>query len=159
LETIPEQCNRITVSGGEFVGTKIVFSWNKKEKTIIEETVFAGDENKTLLFMANQARTFMAPYVPELNHMLVKAVNLSVEGGQGIVHYVVPYARYQWGGKLMVSSITGSSWSHGESKVLTNKDLNYTKPLATSHWDQAMRIARGDDLTKAVQNFIKQKGG
>jgi len=135
---------------------KIDFKFNKLEKTIIEETT-GGD--KTLLFMANQARALMKPYVPELSHVLVDNVRTYVEGGVGIVHYLSPYARFQFGGKVMVSSITGSSWSHGESKVLTDRPLHYSKGTATSHWDRAMLVARKADLTKAVQNYIKLRGG
>jgi hypothetical protein len=129
--------------------------WHKSEMKIIEETT-GGD--RTLLFMSNEARKLMQPYVPELNHILVKNVRSQVENGVGVVHYLQPYARYQWYGKLMVSSITGSPWSRGESKVLTNKNLSYSKPLASSHWEQAMKTARGDDLARAVENFIKLKG-
>lgn len=137
------------------MATKISFQWLKPEKKIIDETL--GGE-KIQLFFANQARTLMAPYVPEQTgsgaHM-VENVRVYVENGIGIVHYLAPYARYQFGGKLMVSSITGSSWSRGEAKVLTNKNLSYTKLLASSHWDKTMKTARGDDLAKAVQNYIK----
>ena len=135
---------------------KVSFKFDKPEKQIVEETV-GGD--RVQLFLANEARKLMQPYVPELNHILVKNVRTYVEGGQGIIHYMSPYARYQYHGKLMVSGKTGSSWSHGEAKVLTNKNLHYSKPTASSYWDKAMKTARGDELARAVQNFIKQKGG
>ena len=134
----------------------ISFKFNKPEKQIIEETT-GGDQAQ--LFMANEARRLMHPYVPERNHILVKNVRTYVENGKGIVHYLVPYARFQYHGKLMVSSKTGSPWSHGEYKVQTNQDLNYTKPTATSYWDKAMMAARGDELVEAVQNYVRMKGG
>ena len=135
---------------------KISFEFNKSQKEIIEETT-GGD--KVQLFMANEARKLMQPYVPELNHIMIKDVRTYVENGGGVVHYMAPYSRYQFGGVLFVSSITGSSYSKGEYKVPTNRRLRYSKPLATSHWDKAMKAARGDDLTKAVQKYIKLKGG
>jgi len=138
------------------MGNKISFEFNKPEKTIIEETT-GGD--KVQLFMANEARKLMQPYVPELNHIMIKDVRTYVENGGGVVHYLSPYSRYQFGGILFVSSITGSSYSRGEYKVPTGKKLRYSKALATSHWDEAMKTARMDDLTRATQNFIKLKGG
>jgi len=126
---------------------KIDFKFNKLEKTIIEETT-GGD--KTLLFMANEARKLMQPYVPELNHILVKNVSTYVEKGQGIIEYKSPYARYQFGGKVMVGNAP---------KSVTDRNLHYSKPTATSHWDRAMLVARKADLTKAVQNYIKLRGG
>ena len=131
------------------------FEWLKDSKRIIKETT-GGD--KAQLFLANEARRLMQPYVPELNHILIKDVRTYVENGKGVVHYLVPYARFQWGGKVMVSSITGSPWSKGEAKVMTTRDLNYNKPNATAHWDKAMLTARRADLARALQNFIKQKG-
>lgn len=138
------------------MGYSLTFRLDKSEKQILEETT-GGD--RALLFMANEARRLMQPYVPELNHLLVKNVRTYVESGSGIVHYLSPYARFQWGGKVMVSSKTGSPWSHGEAKILTTRNLKYSKLTATSHWDQAMKTARGGDLEKAMQNFIKKKGG
>lgn len=130
----------------------MIFRLNKTPNQIIDQTM--GGE-KTQLFLANETKKLMQPYVPELNHMLVKLVDVYADAEGGMVHYRSPYARFQFGGKVMVSSKTGSSWSHGESKVLTDRDLRYTKPTATSHWDRAMLVARKADLTKAVQNYIK----
>jgi len=140
------------------MGQEIEFRWDNATGNIVEETVYRGDQSKTLLFIANEARKLMQPYVPELNHILVKGVNTYEENGQGIVHYISPYARYQYHGKLMVSCLTGSAFSHGEMKVLTNVDLKYSKPLATSYWDKAMLTARGEDLRKAIEKYVA-KGG
>lgn len=141
------------------MGQKISFEFNKPEKKIVEETT-GGDQAQ--LFLANEARKLMAYYVPELSGSraaMVDNVRTYVENGHGVVHYLSPYARFQYHGKLMLSGLTGSSWSHGEKKVLTNIDLKYSKSTATSHWDKAMKTARGDDLRKAVQNHIKKKEG
>ena len=135
----------------------ISFKWDKPLGKIIEETT-GGDQAQ--LFMANESRKLMQPYVPEIKHLMVKNVRTYVEDGQGIVHYLSPYARFQYHGKVMVSSKTGSAFaSQGEFKVLTNRDLRFTKPMATSYWDKAMKLARGADLIKAVQNFIKLRRG
>jgi len=138
------------------MGNKISFKFEKPTSQIMEETT-GGD--RAQLFLANESRKLMQPYVPERNHILVKNVRTYVEDHQGIVHYLSPYARFQYHGKLMVSSKTGSPWSRGEAKVLTDKDLKYVKPTATSYWDKAMKTARGDALAKACQNYIKIKGG
>src|SRR5665648_796343 len=116
---MPHTCSRIT---GWVVDMGVSFSWNRPESEIIKDKV---GKDRVQLFMVNEARKLMQPYVPEQNHILIKNVRTYVEGGQGIVHYLVPYARYQYHGKLMVSGKTGSSWSHGEAKVLTSRDLHY----------------------------------
>lgn len=135
------------------------FRWNKPIPQIAEEAL-GGD--RTLLFMANEAKRLMDPYVPQLNRGLAAEVETYVEGDHGVVHYISTYANYQHKGILMVSRITGSAWARmGESKVTTGRKLKYNKsrhPLATSEWDKAMKAARMGDLTGAVQRFVNGGG-
>lgn len=135
------------------------FRWNRPIPLITREAL-GGD--RTLLFMANEAKRLMNPYVPAMNMGLSQNVRTYVEGGAGIVHYTSPYANYQHKGILMVSRITGSSWAKaGESKVTTGKSLKYNKsrhPLATSEWEKAMKAARMGDFTNAVQRFVNGGG-
>lgn len=137
----------------------VVFRWNKPVPRIVEEAT-GGD--RTLLFMANEAKRLMDPYVPALNLVLAQNVRTYVEGGHGVVHYLSPYARYQHEGYLMVSRITGSPWArNGESKILTGRKLVHNKsrhPMATSEWEKAMKAARMDELTEAVQGYVKGRG-
>ncbi|MEZ3488427.1 MAG: minor capsid protein [Lachnospiraceae bacterium] len=131
------------------------FRWNRPIPLITREAL--GGE-RTLLFMANEAKRLMEPYVPALNMGLSQNVRTYVEGDHGIVHYTSPYANYQHKGILMVSRITGSPWARmGESKVTTGRKLKYNKsrhPLATSEWEKAMKAARMGDFTGAVQRFV-----
>ena len=133
--------------------------WNKPISQIAKE---ATGGNKTLLFMAQEARRLMDPYVPARNMVLSRNVRTYVEGDHGVVHYMTPYARFQYEGFVMVSRITGSPWANrGESKVVTGRRLNYSgarHPLATSEWDKAMKAARMDDYLQAVQNYVRRRG-
>ena len=133
----------------------IDFKWNKPIPQITKE---ATGGNRTLLFMANEAKRLMDPYVPARNLVLAQNVRTYVENGSGVVHYMVPYARYQHEGELMVSRITGSPWArNGESKVVTGRKLKYSTfrhPLATSEWEKAMKAARMGDYTAAVQRYV-----
>jgi hypothetical protein len=135
------------------------FRWNRPVPLITREAL--GGE-RTMLFMANEAKRLMDPYVPALNMGLSQNVRTYVDGGVGIVHYTSPYANYQHKGILMVSRITGSPWARkGESKVTTGRKLKYNKsrhPLATSEWEKAMKAARMGDFTNAVQRFVNGGG-
>ena len=135
---------------------KTAFKWNKSTEEIAREKL-KGDQG--LLFLANECKKLMEPYVPAtVNLGLSQNVSVYVEGNMGIVEYKSPYAHYQYTGILYVSSITGSAWSHGEYKVPTSKALNYQKfrhPMATKEWDKAMKTARMGDLEKSFQNYIK----
>ena len=134
----------------------MTFQWNKPVAAIAKE---ATGGNKILLFMANEAKRLMDPYVPAKNMVLSQNVRVYVEEGVGVVHYVSPYARFQHEGLLMISRVTGSPFAlHGESKVTTGRRLNYNRsrhPLATSEWEKAMKAAKMDAYTKAVQAFVR----
>lgn len=137
----------------------IEMKWNKPIPQVAKE---ATGGNRTLLFMAQEAKRLMAPYVPARNMVLSRNVRTYVESGHGVVHYLSPYARFQYMGFVMVSRITGSPWAKkGESKVVTNLSLRHSKarhPLATSEWDKAMKTARMDDYLRAVQNYVRGHG-
>ena len=134
----------------------MTFQWNKPVAAIAKE---ATGGNKTLLFMANEAKRLMDPYVPAKNLVLAQNVRVYVEGDVGVVHYVSPYARFQHEGLVMISRVTGSPFAlHGESKVTTGRKLNYNRsrhPLATSEWENAMKAAKMEAYTSAVQAFVK----
>ena len=71
------------------------------------------------------------------NGVLTRSATLGTKIGSGRIVYNSPYARYQYYGKLMVSSVTGSAYAKsGESKVLTDIDLKYD----TSRHSQAQRL-------------------
>ena len=75
----------------------VEFNWNKPVKQVAEEK--AGGK-KGLLFLANEAKRLMDPYVPADNLLLAQNVRTYVAGEQGIVHYLSPYAHYQYEGEV-----------------------------------------------------------
>jgi hypothetical protein len=107
----------------------------------------------------------MTPYVPVRNGVLSQNVRIYVKDGCGVVHYISPYAHYQYEGVLYVSSRNGSAWAQlGEYKIKAEpeKALSHEgsrHPLATSHWDKAMFAARGEQLQAAYQNYLRRGGG
>lgn len=134
---------------------RVDFEWNRTIDSIISGV--AGDDAQ--LFLANEAKKRMDPYVPALNLVLARNVRVYTENGKGIVHYQSPYARYQFEGKVMVSKRPGVK---GSAKKVKQPEaaLKYTTfrhPLATSHWDKAMMTAHKDDLVRALQQYIGRR--
>ena len=119
-----------------------------------------GDAGR--LFLANECKRLMDPYLPAKNLVLAHNVRVYVDQGMGKIHYLSPYAHYQYEGILFVSSITGSAWARaGEHKVPTDKALKHTHfrhSLATSHWDKAMLVANRGALTAAYNKWLKWRG-
>lgn len=143
---------------------RIDFSWNKSIVQIADEKS-GGNHGK--LFLANEAKRLMDPYVPADNMVLAQNVRVYFDGKQGIVEYLSPYAHYQYNGEVYGpnypvfdgGSIVG--WYSPSHKTPTGKKMNHSKfrhPLATSEWDKAMMTARKGDLTKAYQKYLNGGG-
>ena len=108
-------------------------------------------------FVDSECIRLMVPYTPMLNGILMKSPVLGTAIGNGHIYYLSPYARYQYYGKLMVSSITGSAYaSMGESKVLTNTDLVHQKsrhPLAGPFWFERMKAEKGAQILRGAAKY------
>lgn len=109
---------------------------------------------RTQEFIDQEVIRLMAPYTPFRSGVLEKSATLGTRIGSGDIKQNSPYARYQYYGKLMVSSVTGSAWSHGESKVLTDKDLKYNKsqhPQAGPFWFERMKADKKEQILRGAQ--------
>lgn len=115
---------------------------------------------RTQQYIDNECMRRMVPYMPFLSGALSKSSTLGTVIGTGEVKQNVPYARYQYYGKLMVSSITGSAWSKGEEKVLTDKDLVHNKayhPKAGPYWFERMKADHKDRILKGAQKIADRR--
>lgn len=134
------------------------FKWNRSMDAIAKD-VTGG--KRGMLFLANEAARLMDPYVPADKLVLAQNIRITADSDCGHILYDSPYAHYQYEGELYVSSKTGSAWAReGEYKVKAGKKIKQSKfrhPLATSHWDKAMQTARGDDMAKSYQLYLKGK--
>lgn len=96
----------------------------------------------------------MDKYTPMLTGTLKHSATLGTQIGSGCIEYASPYARYQYYGKLMVSSVTGSSYARqGEKKVLTSTELRYntaSNPLAGAFWFERMKADKKDEIERGA---------
>lgn len=138
----------------------VEFNWNKPVKQVAEEKA-GGKEG--LLFLANEAKRLMDPYVPADNLLLAQNVRTYVAGEQGIVHYLSPYAHYQYEGEVYGPNypimdggeVMGLFSSQKETCREEAEVQKVSHPLATSEWNKAMKTARGDDLAKAYEDYLR----
>ena len=105
-------------------------------------------------YVDSECIRLMVRYTPMQNGILMKVAVLGTKIGSGRIYYNSPYARYQYYGKLMVSSVTGSAYAKsGESKVLTDKDLKYNTsrhPLAQRLWFEAMKSDKKEQILRGA---------
>ncbi|MEI3184204.1 MAG: minor capsid protein [Lachnospiraceae bacterium] len=69
--------------------------WEKSAEQIVKERT---GENDGQLFLANEAKRLMDPYVPADSMVLAQNVRVYVDGDKGVVEYQSPYAHYQYEG-------------------------------------------------------------
>lgn len=96
----------------------------------------------------------MVPYTPMLNGVLFKSPVLGTKIGTGEINQIAPYARCQYYGKLMVSSVTGSSYARkGEKKILTSTPLKYNtfrNALAGKMWFERMKADHKEAILRGA---------
>ena len=104
--------------------------------------------------------TSMVPYMPHNNGMLVdntRAQSAALAGSGIVIAAAGPYGRFLYGGKVMVDEKTGSPWARkGAKKVVTDKPLSYSNPLAQPHW---FDVAKANDGKKWVDTVKSIAGG
>lgn len=127
--------------------------WNRSPKEILGR-IF---DDETMTYVHDRLHIFMSPFVPMDSGMLDQTVDIKPD----CVHYKSPYAHFIWNGKVFVDD-RGSTWARrSESKHPINKDLDFSKdehaPLATSHWEKAMMVSKGDEFCKDITDYLRRK--
>lgn len=118
-------------------------------------------EGPVQTFIDNEVIKHMGKYTPAQSKLLMNLPRMQTKIGSGEIIQKAPYARYQYYGKLMVSSITGSAFSHGESKVLTDIDLEYStavNPMAGSFWFEHMKADKKDAILRGAKKISRSQG-
>lgn len=74
----------------------------------------------------------------------------------GEVTYTVPYAKFLYYGKVMVSPSTGSTWAKaGEEKVVANRRLTFKgAPMRGPYWFLRMKAHYGQEILKGAGRQI-----
>ncbi len=137
---------------------KMKFEMKSAARLAEERGLMPG--GKVQRFIDNECIRRMDPYTPRITGALIKTATLGTDIGSGLIEQTSPYARYLYYGKLMVSSETGSPWAkYGESKVLTDRDLQYSKasnPAAGSFWFERMKADHKESILSGAR---KMAGG
>lgn len=133
---------------------QITFEWNRNFRSNTNDKF-----QKAQKFVDSECIRLMVPYTPALNNVMYKTATEGTVIGSGRIIYTSPCARYQYYGKLMVSSVNGSSYARsGEKKVLTDKDLKYNTfrhTKAGKLWFERMKKDHKTDILKGAKELMK----
>lgn len=119
-----------------------------------------GSSNAATKFMAETVARLSDPYIPMSPgsgaHMK-DGYTIASDGSS--ITYRGPYAHFQYVGEVMVGVKTGSPYAKsGEPKRGTGRPLTYHgAPMRGKEWTKRMMADRGDEVTKAVADFVGGK--
>lgn len=107
----------------------------------------------------NTLANYMEPYVP----MQEGVLSINKEVTDKSVHYLSPYAHYQFTGivygpniPIFENGVIVGWWSR-PNKQPTGKNINYSTEKhskATHHWNEAMMKEKGKEFTQDITNII-----
>jgi hypothetical protein len=119
-----------------------------------------GESKAAAKLLAETVARLSDPYVPMSAgsgaHMK-EGYTIASDGSE--IVYRAPYAHFQYVGEVMVGVKSGSPWAKsGEPKKGTGKAISYHgAPMRGKEWDKRMMADRGDEVTKAVADFVGGK--
>ena len=133
-------------------------------KSVIETKVYVDEkaigaklntlinDPQTMLQIHNQFAMMCNEYVPFLEGVLSQSVRVFPDH----ISYNTPYAHYQYVLHDMNEDLYGIRDSEGNVIGQTNRTRIY-HPKATSYWDKAMMLEKGDLFCKQVENILKAR--
>lgn len=119
-----------------------------------------GSSNAATKLLAETVARLSDPYVPMSPgsgaHM---KEGYTIAGDGSSITYRGPYAHFQYVGEVMVGVKTGNPYAKsGEPKRGTGRALSYHgAPMRGKEWDKRMMADRGDEVTRAVADFVGGK--
>lgn len=128
---------------------QVDLAWNK---TFGKDSAMKFDTAQK--YVDSQCIRLMKRYTPELNHILAKTPVLGTKIGSGRIVYISPYARYQYYGKVMVS--TGGK---GSKKVVAvpERQLKYSKTGAQRLWFEVTKKQHGQAILRGAARMAGGK--
>lgn len=123
-------------------------------KVEIKFSRFSRQFNEAQEWLGNTVLEDCKPYMPIRTGSMQQ--RSKVNNGGREVEFPGPYARFQYGGVVMVDPVTGSPWARpGAKKVVTDRPLTYSSPTATDHWFDTAKAQHGEYWIAEV----KRRGG
>lgn len=115
---------------------------------------------KAQIWLEQQVMNDMLPVMPLRTGSLqqrTRAMNTVMLGSGKVWAAAPPYGRFLYGGKVMVDPDTGSPWARkGAKKVLTDRNLNFSRPGAVARWFAAIKPSKLPQWKAWVEKIINE---
>lgn len=128
-----------------------------KVKANIDPNMMKNRIQRENHILAVQAAKDTEQFVPALTGSLSQRTQVK----DGTIIYPGPYARYLYGGKVMVDPDTGSQWAKkGATKVLTDRNLVFNRSMhgkAQAEWFEASKALNLRKWAKVYKRALNEK--
>lgn len=112
-------------------------------------------------FHTANVRRRIQKYMPYRSGATIKLMIVQSPVDEPFIHVDVPYAHFQYEGKVWIYPPTGSTWAPKYGmKEKTDRDLTYDKsknPQAGPHWDRRLIAAEGVQMAAELQDYVKRR--
>lgn len=124
-----------------------------KPTSVIKARLGINPNGKVQAYFTERCMAYMDRYIPKGDTGNLRNVKtLDIDS----ITYEMPYAHYQYVGKLYIDPVTRSAWARkGTKKVPTNIDLVQN---GYPYWDKKMWSIHRHDIEKEVQKFVDRGG-
>lgn len=128
------------------------FSVDLSSLDVLKKSQGLGKEGRIQRYIDQEVIRRMALFTP----FGTGALQNSAYGKNGEVIYTVPYSKFLYYGKVMVSTSTGSTWARaGEEKVVANRALTFKgAPMRGPYWFLRMKAHYGREILKGAGRQI-----
>lgn len=113
-------------------------------------------------WLEQQVMNDMLPFMPFRTGSLqqrTRAMNAVILGSGKVWAAAPPYGRFLYEGKVMVDPVTGSPWARkGAKKVVTDRDLTFSRPGAVPHWFESAKAAKLESWKRGVTTILNSGG-
>lgn len=117
-----------------------------------------GNLSRAQIWLEQQIMNDMLPVMPMRTgdfQQRTRALNTIALGSGQVWAAAPPFGRFLYGAKVMVDPVTGSPWARkGAKKVLTDRDLTFSRPGATARWFEAVKPAQLPRWKSGVRKII-----
>lgn len=144
---------------------KLHYKFEYKDRTVegvmeIDLGRFEGQYSRAQYALDSMVMQSMIPYMPKQTGTFInvtQGMSQSIAGSGKVVAAAPPMGRFLYEGKVMVGERTKSAFAaKGEKKVVTERNLHYSKHAnraVTDHWFDAAKADHGEVWIRKVKKI------
>ena len=129
-------------------------------KVHVDMSRISRNLNRAQYALDSRVMTDMVPLMPMKTGNFIQrtvAESAAMAGTGKVVAATPPFGRFLYNGKVMVGEKTRSPWAKsGEKKVLTGRNLQFSRPEAKAFWFEEAKKRHKDEWIELVRKEVSK---